>query len=778
MSRVAPSLEYFVVYNKTLQVATKPSHDDDDAQEEAHILFYTCRPGGVKRDKMLRQIGLAKALISFSEAFTNGNGEACEMVHSARTKLVMVSPEKDYWIHACVNVAYIERTNKDGAVKKEYQESSLHDIALKTAVLKAYQEFKLLHGSFASLLNKSRPSLERHLEKFFSVWAWSWDVEAAAEFISHLGTPLSAYCKYISPLVDEVQAMLPENTPVLFLSSTSVLASSPPPSDPLWTTLPSHLIRLIPPYEPPPPVHPGGSAESTLKALKRSKSSESKLGRTEVVLPGHRTSGSLSTVNFFAGISSAKKWTGFLTFNGRSRPTTPHLQDAVTPPKAKSAPPASQDGAYDATQIPLPMSAHPDVDQQSLDEAIASLQISGPQEAVQKAGSQDTGNSSSLLGTHTSVLTPALEYITSAAGGLFGITKTDTKDVAMPADNSRQENQVNNQGSQESEEPKHVVSVVETSSPGGDEDEEETKTETSLEDQTAAEQSLHHILEQAAPPDEASDVPPALEQPTPEPVAQESGPDDVADTEARSSQISSRRSSVSVSQPDPPRAPPEAFFVPLGAYIDDEETNELSLRRVYHMSVQGIMLALVVRSSDVLQSPTDTSTLSSRRFASFGGVEVEEGLGYPAYTDLPRGLEYKAVDVLRSARRILDKWELERGKDASAASLANSGANGMRRFAVAGQEPGVSVLASLGFSSTAGWLFEGQSNLRRDGSILEQFSRTTTSQSWYIAKRLSGSKRGGPEREVHMEVARKDSNLVDVDNDLATLVRRLDSTTY
>jgi hypothetical protein len=69
MSRVPPSLEYFVVYNKTLQAPSSTvSKDDDDAQEEAHILFYTCRPGGVKRDKMLRQIGLAKALISFSES--------------------------------------------------------------------------------------------------------------------------------------------------------------------------------------------------------------------------------------------------------------------------------------------------------------------------------------------------------------------------------------------------------------------------------------------------------------------------------------------------------------------------------------------------------------------------------------------------------------------------------------------------------------------------------------------------------------------------------------
>lgn len=56
-----------MVYNRTLQAPENVSKDDEDAQEEAHILFYTCRPRGVKRDKMLRQVGLAKALISFSE---------------------------------------------------------------------------------------------------------------------------------------------------------------------------------------------------------------------------------------------------------------------------------------------------------------------------------------------------------------------------------------------------------------------------------------------------------------------------------------------------------------------------------------------------------------------------------------------------------------------------------------------------------------------------------------------------------------------------------------
>ena len=56
--------------------------------------------------------------------------------------------------------------------------------------------------------------------------------------------------------------------------------------------------------------------------------------------------------------------------------------------------------------------------------------------------------------------------------------------------------------------------------------------------------------------------------------------------------------------------------------------------------------------------------------------------------------------------------------------------------------------------------------------ILEQFSRTATSQTWYITKRVSTT---DGEQDVHMEIGRKQSSLVDVDNDLASLVQRLDS---
>ncbi len=62
-----PSLLYLVIYNPTL----KPSNnhdggDEEDAEEQAHILFYTAKQRAVSRDKMLRQVGLAKALINFS----------------------------------------------------------------------------------------------------------------------------------------------------------------------------------------------------------------------------------------------------------------------------------------------------------------------------------------------------------------------------------------------------------------------------------------------------------------------------------------------------------------------------------------------------------------------------------------------------------------------------------------------------------------------------------------------------------------------------------------
>jgi hypothetical protein len=68
MSRLSPALLYLTIYNPTLKPSTPVGDDDDeDAEEQAHILFYASRERAVSRDKMLRQVGLAKALVNFSE---------------------------------------------------------------------------------------------------------------------------------------------------------------------------------------------------------------------------------------------------------------------------------------------------------------------------------------------------------------------------------------------------------------------------------------------------------------------------------------------------------------------------------------------------------------------------------------------------------------------------------------------------------------------------------------------------------------------------------------
>ena len=67
MNHIPASLLYLTVYNPTLRPTGPIPDNDEDAEEQAQILFYTARDRAVSRDKMLRQVGLAKALINFTE---------------------------------------------------------------------------------------------------------------------------------------------------------------------------------------------------------------------------------------------------------------------------------------------------------------------------------------------------------------------------------------------------------------------------------------------------------------------------------------------------------------------------------------------------------------------------------------------------------------------------------------------------------------------------------------------------------------------------------------
>lgn len=66
-TRLPCNLLYLTIFNPTLGPSQGIPSDDEDAEEQAQILFYTSKERAVSRDKMLRQVGLAKALITFAE---------------------------------------------------------------------------------------------------------------------------------------------------------------------------------------------------------------------------------------------------------------------------------------------------------------------------------------------------------------------------------------------------------------------------------------------------------------------------------------------------------------------------------------------------------------------------------------------------------------------------------------------------------------------------------------------------------------------------------------
>ena len=61
-----PELLYFIIYNPTLKPVDEALEGDEDAEEQSHVLFYTAKEHAVSKDRVLRQVGLAKALVNFS----------------------------------------------------------------------------------------------------------------------------------------------------------------------------------------------------------------------------------------------------------------------------------------------------------------------------------------------------------------------------------------------------------------------------------------------------------------------------------------------------------------------------------------------------------------------------------------------------------------------------------------------------------------------------------------------------------------------------------------
>ncbi|KAF9785086.1 hypothetical protein BJ322DRAFT_1123986 [Thelephora terrestris] len=327
MSRIPASLLYLTVYNPTLKPTGPVADDDEDAEEQAQILFYTARDRAVSRDRMLRQIGLAKALVNFTEMFNPG-GEPCENVHSQTRRMVMMSPEPGFWIHACVELPKTTRQpvkspskgKKSEPVKQEplfeYHEGLVHDIALKTHLQRAYELFKIRHGSFTSILDTlGQQALELQLERFFTVWAWSWDMEEQPDFCSHLGRPLHPYYKVLASQFEPLDDILPEGVIHFALSPSGLIPSprfsrsSPSPA------LVQHLRSILPEYIPSVP-HSTPDPESEIKPTSSNDNATGQRSTGGFALPTIP----MPAVHLNMDVRNLKwGWPGYLTFGKNSK---------------------------------------------------------------------------------------------------------------------------------------------------------------------------------------------------------------------------------------------------------------------------------------------------------------------------------------------------------------------------------------------------------------------------------------------------------------------------
>ncbi|KAJ3557998.1 hypothetical protein NP233_g11597 [Leucocoprinus birnbaumii] len=361
MNRTPANLAYLTIYNPSLRSTSPPTDDDEDAEEQAHILFYTSKERAVSRDRMLRQIGLAKALVSFSEMFNAK--DPLDTVHSQTRRMIMVSPEPNFWIHACVELAKAPRVIQDKSRSKskdktrskgkekendkdkakdvpvyDYENGSVHDGALKEDIMRGYEKFKLLHGSFTAILEAlGQEALGLQLERFWTPWAWSWPLEDGHDFGQHLGVALHPYFKALLPTIDDFKADLPQDElDPLLLSPTSIIPSTAYLTRDYPNSLTLYLTSLIPPPRDP-SVHSQddilASSQATIKGIDK------------VVKDQENASSNVSgTSNFLNNMPAmdVRKWNwgGVLTF-GRGSSSKASSQGSSAPNTAAGTTAAS-----------------------------------------------------------------------------------------------------------------------------------------------------------------------------------------------------------------------------------------------------------------------------------------------------------------------------------------------------------------------------------------------------------------------------------------------------
>jgi hypothetical protein len=108
-------------------------------------------------------------------------------------------------------------------------------------------------------------ALELQLERFFTVWAWKWDVEEGFEFASLLGPPLHPHREALLPALDAAAFQLHDEDVHFVLHPPHLLPSARYDDARTPPVLSRHLLGLLPSAPRPPPMRRASSKTSTIR---------------------------------------------------------------------------------------------------------------------------------------------------------------------------------------------------------------------------------------------------------------------------------------------------------------------------------------------------------------------------------------------------------------------------------------------------------------------------------------------------------------------------------
>ncbi|KAG8220920.1 hypothetical protein J3R82DRAFT_2424 [Butyriboletus roseoflavus] len=130
----------------------------------------------------------------------------------------------------------------------DYHDGTLHDSAIRGHLMRGYEQFKLTHGSFSSILSSlGQQALELQLERFFTIWAWTWDPDKDFSLGIDLGLPLHPSYQLILPTIDNFSSQIPEGVAALVLTQSHVAPSSRYRSSRYPVALARHLMNHLTP---------------------------------------------------------------------------------------------------------------------------------------------------------------------------------------------------------------------------------------------------------------------------------------------------------------------------------------------------------------------------------------------------------------------------------------------------------------------------------------------------------------------------------------------------